>query len=149
MNNFNQIIQFAIDREIEAETFYLAVAAKTTQETIRELFVGFAVEEKRHQQMLKGILIKKETSPQFQKVTDYKISESVDTVRLTDEMTLSDVFNVAMKNEEAAMKMYQKLAKDSTVEDTKRLFESLAVMEQGHKVKLEQCYSDVAYGEVW
>ena len=32
MNNFNQIIQFAIDREIEAETFYLAVAAKTTQE---------------------------------------------------------------------------------------------------------------------
>jgi rubrerythrin len=149
MTNFTEIIQFAIDREIEAESFYLEVAAKTTKEALREMFVGFAAEEKNHQHLLKGVLNNKKTELQFKHASDYKISETVDQAGLTDEMTIADVFSVAMKNEEAAMKMYQKLASDSTSEDSKRLFESLAVMEQGHKVKMEEYYTDVAYSEVW
>jgi len=74
--------------------------------------------------------------------------QTVDPAVLTDEMTLADVFCVAKKNEEAAMKMYQKLAIDSTSEDSQRLVESLAVMEQGHKVKMEEYYTDEAYAEV-
>jgi rubrerythrin len=149
MTNFSEIIRFAIDREIEAESFYLEVAAKTTKEDLREMFVGFAAEENNHQQMLKGVLNNKTTELQFKPAADYKISETVDQARLTDKMTIADVFSLAMKNEEAAMKMYQKLANDSTSEDSKRLFESLAVMEQGHKVKMEEYYTDVAYPEVW
>jgi rubrerythrin len=149
MTNFTEIIQFAVDREIEAETFYLEVAAKTTKEAMRGLFVGFAAEEKKHQQMLKGVLSSKETLLQFKQVSDYKISETVDQAVLTNEMTMADVFSIAMKNEEAAMKMYQKLASDSTSDESKKLFDSLAVMEQGHKVKMESYYTDVAYNEVW
>ncbi len=149
MNNFIEIIQFAIDREIEAETFYLEVAARTTKDAMKELFVGFAVEEKNHREILEGALNNKNTLLQFKQVSDYKVSESVEQTRLTDAMTIADVFNVAMKNEEAAMKMYRKLAKDSTLEFAQKLFENLAAMEQGHKVKLEERYIDVAYGEVW
>jgi rubrerythrin len=149
MTNFTEIIQFAIDREIEAESFYLKVAAKTSKDALRELFAGFAAEEKNHQHLLKGVLNNKKTELHFKHASDYKISETVGQVGLTDEMTIADVFSVAMKNEEAAMKMYQKLASDSTSEDSKRLFESLAVMEQGHKVKMEEYYTDVAYSEVW
>lgn len=149
MTNFTEIIQFAINCEIEAENFYQEVAAKTTKEAIRELFVGFAAEEKHHQQMLNEVLNNKETLLQFKQVSDYKISETVGQAGLTDEMTMADVFSIAMKNEEEAMKMYQKLANDSTSEEAKRLFESLAVMEQGHKVKMESYYTDVAYNEVW
>jgi rubrerythrin len=149
MTKLTEIIQFAIDREIEAESFYLAVAAKTTKETLRELFTGFAAEENNHQKLLKGVLKNKETVLQFKQASDYKISETVAQAVLTDEMSIADVFSIAMKNEEAAMKMYQKLAGDSTSEDSRRLFESLAVMEQGHKVKMEEYYTDVAYSEVW
>ena len=149
MSAFSEIIKFAVDREIEAETFYLQIAAKTTQEAMREIFVGFAAEEKRHQQMLKGILQSKESSLQFKPVSDYKISETVEAARLTDEMTMADAFSIAMKKEEEAMKMYQQLAGDSPTAELKKLFESLAVMEQGHKVKMEKYYSDVAYNEVW
>jgi rubrerythrin len=149
MSHFTEIIHFAIDREIEAETFYLEIAAKTTQEAMRAIFVGFATEEKRHQQMLKGILNSKDTSLQFKPVADYKISESVKAAKLTDEMTIADAFSIAMKNEEEAMILYQGLAKDSPSDEFKKLFESLAVMEQGHKAKMESCYSDVAYNEVW
>ena len=149
MTNFTEIIQFAIDREIEAESFYLEVAAKTTKEALREMFVGFAAEEKKHQQILKGVLSSKETSLQFKPVADYKISETVEQATLTDDMTMADVFSIAMKNEEAAMKMYQQLAADSTEAEARKLFEGLAVMEQGHKAKMEKFYTDVAYNEVW
>ena len=149
MTYFTEIIQFAIDREIEAEAFYLEIAAKTTKESMRGIFVGFAAEEKRHQQILKGILNSKETLLQFKPVSDYKISETVEVAGVIDEMTMKDAFSIAMKKEEEAMKLYQKLASDALAEEFKKLFESLALMEQGHKVKMEKFYSDVAYNEVW
>ena len=149
MSNFTSIIQYAIDCEIEAETFYLEIAAKTTKEAMRGIFIDFAAEEKRHQQMLKGILDRKETSLQFKPVSDYKISETVEAAKLTDTMTMADAFSIAMKKEEEAMKMYQILASESPSAEFKKLFESLAAMEQGHKVKMEKYYSDVAYNEVW
>jgi len=149
MTYFTEIIQFAIDREIEAEAFYLEIAAKTTKEAMRGIFVGFAAEEKRHQQILKGILNSKETLLQFKPVSDYKISETVEVAGVIDEMTMKDAFSIAMKKEEEAMKLYQKLASDALAEEFKKLFESLALMEQGHKVKMEKFYSDVAYNEVW
>ena len=149
MTYFTEIIQFAIDREIEAEAFYLEIAAKTTKEAMRGIFVGFAAEEKRHQQILKGILNSKETLLQFKPVSDYKISETVEVAGVIDEMTMKDAFSIAMKKEEEAMKLYQKLASDALAEEFKKLFESLALMEQGHKVKMEKYYSDVAYNEVW
>jgi len=149
MSNFAEIIQFAIDREIEAETFYLEIAAKTTKEAMRGIFVGFAGEEKKHQQMLKGILNTKETNLKFEPVSDYKISETVEAARLTSGMTMADAFSIAMKKEEEAMKMYQRLASDSPSGEYRKLFEDLAVMEQGHKVKMEKYYTDVAYNEVW
>jgi len=149
MTYFTEIIQFAIDREIEAEAFYLEIAAKTTKEAMRGIFVGFAAEEKRHQQILKGILNSKETLLQFKPVSDYKISETVEVAGVIDEMTMKDAFSIAMKKEEEAMKLYQKLASDALAEEFKKLFESLALREQGHKVKMEKFYTDVAYNEVW
>ncbi len=149
MNDFKKIIQFAIDREIEAETFYLEVAAKTKVEPLRKMFVGFASEENRHQVILKGVSDNETALQQFKQVPDYKISATVEKSELTDEMTMADVFSIAMKREEESMEMYKKLAADSTADETKKVFESLALMEQGHKVKMEKFYSDVAYNEIW
>ena len=149
MNYFTDIIQFAIDREIEAETFYLEIAAKTTKEAMRGIFVGFASEEKRHQQILKGILNSKETLLQFKPVSDYKISETVEVPGLLDDMTMKDAFSIAMKKEEEARQKAEFEASDSPSEEFKKLFQSLALMEQGHKVKMEKFYTDVAYNEVW
>jgi rubrerythrin len=149
MTKLSEIIEFAIEREIEAETFYLEVAAKTTKEGLRGLFVGFAGEEKRHQQMLKEVLNSGEAQLQVKKVEDYNISETIEKAELSDTMTIADVFSFAIKKEEEAMQLYQQLATDATTGAAKELFESLVAMEQGHKVKMEEFYTDVAYNEVW
>ncbi|PIE69764.1 MAG: hypothetical protein CSA21_00710 [Deltaproteobacteria bacterium] len=64
-------------------------------------------------------------------------------------MPLADIFALAMKNEEQAVLMYQKMAADASSPQMRELFENLANMEQGHKHLLEEAYTDVAYGEVW
>jgi len=60
-----------------------------------------------------------------------------------------DAIGLAMKEEEEAMQMYQALADSSTSEDQKKMFLALANMERGHKVKLEELYTSMAYPEVW
>lgn len=149
MQEYKEIIQYAIDREIEAETFYKEIENKVSKPILKEMFSSFAKEENKHQQILRGVLENKEAQTHFKKSSDYGISETVTQPVISNDMKLADVFAIAMKNEENAMKMYQQLAADSSSENIKKLFEDLATMEQGHKFKMEQAYTDVAYAEVW
>ncbi|MBF0258362.1 MAG: ferritin family protein [Desulfamplus sp.] len=149
MQNYRDIIQYAIEREIEAEAFYKAVVEKVSKPLLKEMFLNFAKEESKHQQILEGVLQNKEAESHFKKTNDYGVSETVAKPKISEDMKLADVFTIAMKNEEKAMKMYQCLAEDSSSDSIKKLFEELATMEQGHKFKMEQSYIDVAYAEAW
>jgi len=64
-------------------------------------------------------------------------------------MSFADAIALAMKKEEEAMLMYTRFAEASTDEKQKEMFTQLALMEKGHKVKLENIYSSTAYTEVW
>ncbi|MBF0378249.1 MAG: ferritin family protein [Desulfamplus sp.] len=149
MQKYKDIIQYAIDREIEAEIFYKQLESKVSKQILKEMFSEFAKEENKHQQILKGVFDNKDQELHFQPTVDYQISETVVKPTISDKMTLADVFAIAMKNEERAMKMYNYLAADSSSESMKKLFQELAAMEQGHKLKMENCYTDVAYAEAW
>ena len=149
MKGYKDIIQYAIDREIEAEMFYKEMESKVSKPILKEMFANFAKEENKHQQILKEAFDNKEAELNFKPTADYGISETVAKPTISDEMTLADAFTIAMKNEERAMKMYSYLAADSSSESIKKLFQDLASMEQGHKLKMELCYTDVAYAETW
>ncbi|MBF0574250.1 MAG: ferritin family protein [Desulfamplus sp.] len=149
MQKYKDIIQYAIDREIEAELFYKELEAKVSKQILKEMFSEFAKEENKHQQILRGVFENKDQDLHFKPTVDYGISETVVKPKVSDQMTLADVFTIAMKNEERAMKMYNYLADDSTSDSMKKLFKELAAMEQGHKLKMENCYTDVAYAEAW
>ncbi len=148
--DFAKTVAFAIEQETEAKNFYRAVAAKTSKKDIKEMFLKLAAEEERHEKLLSDVLHQKEVSLNFSESEDYGVSDTVEEPpKISDEMTLADVFAVAMKNEEKAMIMYQQLAKDAPSPEIGKFFEELAKMEQGHKLAMEQSYTDVAYSEVW
>ncbi len=149
MKGYKEIIQYAIDREIEAEMFYKEMESKVSKPILKEMFANFAKEENKHQQILKEAFHNKEAELNFKPTVDYGVSETVAKPTISDEMTLADAFTIAMKNEERAMKMYNYLAANSSSESIKKLFQDLASMEQGHKLKMELSYTDVAYAEVW
>ncbi len=147
--DFTKMVAFAIEQEANAKIFYRDIAARSTRKTIREMFLKLADEEERHEKMLTEVLKDRQEELNFAESEDYGVSATVEPPTVSDEMSLADVFAIAMKNEEKAMIMYQKLAKDAPTPETRRFFEELAKMEQGHKLAMEQSYTDVAYGEVW
>ena len=149
MEDFREIIEYAIEQEIGAQNFYGEIAAKTTRPPIKKMFLELVEEEKRHEVVLRDVLERKEAKLYFTAGGDYGLAETVTAPPPTSEMSLADVFAIAMKNEEAAMKLYLRLAADSTSVQVRTLFEGLANMEQGHKVRMEQFYTDVAFGEAW
>ena len=85
----------------------------------------------------------------FRGVADYKIAETVDTPKLSMNMKPADAIALAMKKEEESRKMYECFAKAATEEEELHLFMNLAKMEQGHKAKMEELYTQTAFGEVW
>lgn len=149
MNDFQEIMEFAIRSEVEAQEYYQHVAERTNNEMVKKLFFEFAEEEIKHEKLLSGLLANNELTLNFKKTQDYKLSETIPDPDMTGKVSMADIFAVAMKREERAMNMYLNLAKDSPSEQAKQLFLSLAEMERGHKVKLEQAYTDVAYAEAW
>jgi rubrerythrin len=64
-------------------------------------------------------------------------------------MKPADAIALAVKNVQEAMDMYTKMADCSTDAEQKKMFQSLANMEQGHKVKLEDTFTNMAFPEVW
>lgn len=60
-----------------------------------------------------------------------------------------DAIALATKNEEEAIDMYAQLSAICTDKEQKDLVESLAWMEQGHKVRLEEMYTNMVFPGVW
>ncbi|OHW62659.1 putative trifunctional 2-polyprenylphenol hydroxylase domain-containing protein [Andreesenia angusta] len=144
-----EVIKFAIQNEIEAYNFYEDAAKKIEDKQLKETFEDLAREEHKHREFLEDFLAEGLEKMHFKPVEDYKIAESVDEVHLSTDMKFVDAIALAMKKEEEAMAMYQKLSEISTDESQKELFDGLADMEKMHKVRLEEIYTNAAFVEVW
>jgi rubrerythrin len=146
---YQHILEDAIQSEIEAQKFYLAVAEKTQNAFLKELFLSFSEEEKRHRQILKNFRDKPSKTINFTRVPDFHVAETIETPELTLEMRPQDAIALAMKKEQAAMEHYTQLADACMDPDQKKIFLELAAMERGHKNRMEAAFVDIGYPEVW
>jgi len=149
LDQYKDIIEFAIAGEIEAQEFYQAAANKVNDPYLKEMFERFVKDEKGHEKILKSILSTDRINQYFNESTDYKVSETVDKPRLSTDMKPADAIALAMKNEEEAMKQYTELAEACSDTKQKEVFLDLAAMERAHKLKMEKAFVDIGYAEVW
>ncbi len=149
-NQLKDIINFAIKQEIKSSEFYNKVSKKiTTDLNLKKTFEEYAIEELKHKKFLEDFLEGDIHDFSIPNVTDYHVSETAEKPKISTEMKFVDVVTLAMKNEEEAMNMYLNLAKTCSNIQQKELFAELAKMEEMHKVKLEEIYTNAAYAEVW
>jgi len=144
-----KIISTAIDREVEAYTFYRTVSEKVKDAALKKLFDELAGEEKQHREFLNGMLSKDVTKMHFDAKQDYKVVAALPSPPLSADMKPLDGLVVSIKKELEAMQMYTQLAKLSNDTEQKFLFSQLANMESGHKARLEDLYTNMAFPEVW
>ena len=72
---FEEIMEYAINKEKEAEKFYTEASEKETYSGAKELFRGFALEERGHQKMLENFSMENLEYFKEKKIPDLKISD--------------------------------------------------------------------------
>ncbi|ABN57253.1 MULTISPECIES: ferritin-like domain-containing protein [Methanoculleus] len=145
--DFQKIITNAIDSEVESYTFYRSVADRVKDANLKTLFLDLAEDEKGHREYLQGLLLRDVNQMHFVAARDYKITDSIEEPELSVDMKPLDGLVLAIKKELQAAQMYTQLASADAEQQT--VFVQLANMEKGHKARLEDIYTNMAYPEAW
>ena len=144
--NLEAIIDFAIEKEIEAAEFYEEASREESFSGAKKMLEEISKEERKHQNLLE----KFKTQGLDQSLTDYKLKWIKDIKRgdyLVDMkydkgMAYNDLLLLAIKREEKALKLYNDLLKEVETPDSKKMFQVLCQEEAKHKLKLETLYDD-------
>lgn len=149
MDSFDSLIvvlDFAIDKEIEANQFYVGLAKKMKSPAMRRVFEAFANEELGHKAKLEAIK-RGQKVRSAANVTELRVADYVVDVEPGPDMSYQDALILAMKNEKAAFRLYMDLAEEVQDEDQKAMFLALAQEEAKHKLRFEIEYDQAVLTE--
>jgi rubrerythrin len=144
--SIDEILDFAIEREIEANKFYKDLAAQIENPAMRDVFEGFAREELGHKAKLEAIK-KGEVAIGEEEVSDLGIADYVVDVEPRPDMNYADALMLAMRKEKASYRLYLDLAAIAEAEELTETFLSLAQEEAKHKLRFEIEYDDAVLKE--
>ncbi len=147
MEKFNDILNYAIDRENEAAEFYRYMQDIVKFENQKELLKEYELMEESHARALKTISESSIEAISISQVENLKISDYVVEKQPSADMTYQDIIIIAMKREEAANRLYSQMAKSISEPKIKKLFEKLAEEELKHKLHFEKIYDEEFFGE--
>ena len=138
----DDLLDYAIDREQEAHDFYVDLSNRVS--TMKNTFTGFAKEELGHKAKLQAVKSGKKLLASSSKVADLKIGDYLVEVEADDPETLDyqQALIIAMKKEDAAMRLYKDLAGRAGDPGIKDLLLGLAQEEAKHKLRFEVEYDE-------
>jgi len=144
----DEILDFAIGNEVEANRFYLDLAAKMDVPIMKEVFEDFAREEQGHKAKLEAVKRREYSfGAGAARVQELGLADYLVEHEPTAEMSYADALVLAMKKEKAAYKLYLDLAAVAEAEELTNMFLALAGEEAKHKLRFEIEYDDVVLKE--
>ena len=146
---YRAIISKAIEREVESYTYYRTISEKVKDAYLKKIFADLAGDETKHREFLQGLLSVEPKQLKISATKDYKVADTIKTPALSAELKPIDGIVLAIKKELEAMQMYTQLAAAQTDPEQRNLFTDLAAMERGHKARLEDIYTNMAFPESW
>ncbi len=145
-DSVEEIIDFAIAREVESRDFYMQLAERMENPAMRKVFENFAIEEFGHRLKLEAIQ-RGEILLVEEQVKSLDIADYVVDVEPRPDMDYTDALVLAMKKEKAAYRLYLDLAAMAEDEELTDMFLSLAQEEAKHKLRFEIEYDDTVLKE--
>ena len=144
--NLKAIVDFAIEKEIEAAEFYTDLSRKENFSGSSKMFEEFAAEERKHQKLLEDFKTQGVTQSMqdyhLKWITDIKRSDYIVDLEYQPGMAYNDILMLAMKREEKALMLYNDFLDQADTEEGKKLFKILCQEEAKHKLALETMYDD-------
>lgn len=141
-SSVDEILDFAIGREEEAARFYSDLAGRSARPAVRQVFEGLASEELEHKEKLEAIKEGGSLSLAADKVQHLNIAGYLEDVKVGPRMTYQDALTLAIKREEAELKMYSDLADAAEDDAVRTTLRALAQEEAGHKLRIEIAYHE-------
>ncbi len=142
LQEFNEILDFAIDREKEAVQFYRDLQIEAHFADQKAFLQELESMEMGHIVMIENLRKKQPVEMEIKQVPNLLISEylvsDVDHLNLT----YQNILIKAMKREEMSMKLYTDMSRKFPDSDLHILFSKLASEEAGHKLKFEKLYDE-------
>ena len=142
--SFEEVIEFAIEKEKEAAAFYAECAEQEPFSGVKESLLEFSAEEKKHQAMMENLGNNKALIAEYQLkwIPDMKRSDYIVEIQYEPGMNFVNILRLAMKREELALKMYNELQKRTGDSENIKVFKILCQEEAGHKLFFETLYDD-------
>jgi len=138
-DNFEEAMDFAIFKEIEARRFYLELAEWVEKQETAEVFEKLANEELAHKSRLEE-LKQGRGWLEHDDVASLQVTDELETRKPKVNIGYVDALVLGIKREEASSKLYNDLAKRTSSPALKNVFGLLAEEEARHKLKLEVEY---------
>jgi len=139
---FNEILQFAIEKEIGTHNLYMMCKQVAKYSGAKELFAELAEEEEKHRKLLEHVSVAKMFQEKLDPIPDLRISDYLIDVQCQPDSSYADILRLVMKNEEHSVKLYNDLRDSCKDEELKKVFAVLAQEETKHKLKFEKIYDE-------
>lgn len=142
VNSDQEILEYAISREVEAYYFYLALAGRVDDPRMRQVFEDLAAEELEHKARLELEMIKtgktmaEKQMPSGRPESDYIVSDSDSPL----DIDYTDMLLLGMEKEEAAFRTYVNLIPNVNNDESREVLLALAQEEVRHKLRFETEY---------
>jgi rubrerythrin len=143
MNNYAEIIKYAMNLEKKAEEFYGFYKDKAKSQSIKDVFEGLSAMEDEHYNILKNQLERAENNQPFDEVNlkledgekvIFNREKDLDNVNLSYELSDLPILRMAYTLENDFANFYEKAAAKATDLNAKKLLETLAYWENEHRV---------------
>ena len=145
--SYQEVLEYAIEREQEAQQTYLEAAKMVTDPAMREALLEMAAQERGHEAKLRKLDVGKFLAASKQPVPSLDIAEYVVVGDFRPNLTYQELLMLAMNKEKAAYRLYTDLARVTPDEDARALFKALAQEEARHKLAFEVEYDTQIFQE--
>lgn len=139
---FEEIIDYAIDKEMNEIEFYSDLAERMDRKNVRQLFKNIALEKTARMLRLEKM---KDLKMEFDvnEIQDLKIAGSLEDVDYTkSDLSYQEALILAMKKEKEKFKFYSSMAETAVNKECRDTFLALANEEARQKLKFEIEYDE-------
>ena len=141
------IIDLAIQREVEAYDFYMNIYDTVADSAVKDTVEFIAGEEKKHKAFLVNYREGKYGSNalRMSEFIDYKIAEHLEEPEISKDTSREAIYLIASHRERRSYQFYSELAGLHPEGETKVMLFKMANEELKHKEKMEYLYTNAAF----
>ena len=133
----DDILKFAIDREAQANRFYVVLAERMADDEMREVFENLAAEELEHKALLELEVMKRGTVVVTEEMAGRFESDGAADVATVLHMDYKNALAIGIDKERASFRLYADWMAVAEDEEQREILLSLAEEEAKHKARLE------------